>query len=403
MGHGRGRALALLVGAMTLGLAASAGAEVPDSPDVFNQQTFNTISGGSEVGFAASQTVSRTYDTTAYTYAPGQETQERARSGCGGGSSFAFGDRTAWMRFVPAVKGKLVVTASSGYNVILFAYRSPLPRGSGPDFSESALITLNCNDASTGGNEINMPVPSSVVVPGEAILLETASFCGIGAASCPTTPSTGRPGGPTTLTVTFTADDADGDGVPDTLDACPSASGPAPGGCPPSTTDGDGDGIHVPADQCPSTPGIAPDGCPDSDGDGRSDRVDKCPQQFGRAASGCLKRLDASVSILYNAFANYTKLVKLNVTAATGTRVAFRCQGRDCRTKRATFTLGTKRRSLKGYVARSGRLRPGTVVEVRATLRGTLGTYRKLRFRAGKPPKVSRGCISPNGRVTKCP
>jgi hypothetical protein len=82
--------------------------------------------------------------------------------------------------------------------------------------------------------------------------------------------------------------DSDGDGVPDHLDLCPGAPGPASNqGCPlPTATsvpiiDSDGDGIPDTIDQCPNQPGPASNqGCPlpaDSDGDGIIDTQDLCP------------------------------------------------------------------------------------------------------------------------------
>lgn len=51
---------------------------------------------------------------------------------------------------------------------------------------------------------------------------------------------------------------------------------------PPIARDRDGDGILDSVDACPTTPGLAKfQGCPDSDGDGIEDRSDKCPTVFG--------------------------------------------------------------------------------------------------------------------------
>jgi OmpA-OmpF porin, OOP family len=82
--------------------------------------------------------------------------------------------------------------------------------------------------------------------------------------------------------------DRDGDGVPDSLDACPDVAGPAKfNGCP----DTDGDGIPDKDDKCPNTPGVAKyQGCPipDTDGDGINDEEDKCPTIPGVAKyQGC--------------------------------------------------------------------------------------------------------------------
>jgi outer membrane protein OmpA-like peptidoglycan-associated protein len=82
--------------------------------------------------------------------------------------------------------------------------------------------------------------------------------------------------------------DTDGDGVVDSLDACPTVAGlPQFNGCP----DTDGDGIPDKDDKCPNQKGIAKyNGCPipDTDGDGMNDEEDKCPTVAGVAKyNGC--------------------------------------------------------------------------------------------------------------------
>jgi OOP family OmpA-OmpF porin len=75
--------------------------------------------------------------------------------------------------------------------------------------------------------------------------------------------------------------DGDGDGVIDSLDACPDAAGLADlKGCP----DSDKDGIADKEDKCPNEAGIPKyGGCPipDTDKDGINDEVDKCPNEPG--------------------------------------------------------------------------------------------------------------------------
>jgi OmpA-OmpF porin, OOP family len=75
--------------------------------------------------------------------------------------------------------------------------------------------------------------------------------------------------------------DSDGDGVPDYMDKCantPTGVKVDATGCP---LDSDGDGVPDYLDKCPNTPtGVVVDaaGCPlDSDGDGVPDYLDKCP------------------------------------------------------------------------------------------------------------------------------
>jgi len=116
--------------------------------------------------------------------------------------------------------------------------------------------------------------------------------------------------------------DTDGDGVEDALDKCPRHAGPASrDGCPFRDTDEDGvedakdlcprvpgplerqgcpiddpdrDGVEGAADKCPDEPGPASrDGCPlrDADGDGVPDEEDACPDEEGLPSlRGCPER-----------------------------------------------------------------------------------------------------------------
>lgn len=82
--------------------------------------------------------------------------------------------------------------------------------------------------------------------------------------------------------------DSDGDGVPDKLDKCPDEMGTAAtNGCP----DIDGDNIPDIEDKCPNVPGLAQyNGCPapDQDKDGVPDQEDKCPDIAGsKQYNGC--------------------------------------------------------------------------------------------------------------------
>ncbi len=97
----------------------------------------------------------------------------------------------------------------------------------------------------------------------------------------------------TTLAVTWqhTAQpDADGDGIPDSIDKCPNQAEDKDGiedtdGCPePEDPDTDNDGLPDHLDACPTEPGPQElDGCPDRDGDQIPDNVDKCPDEPGPA------------------------------------------------------------------------------------------------------------------------
>ena len=84
--------------------------------------------------------------------------------------------------------------------------------------------------------------------------------------------------------------DGDGDGIADKDDKCPDVAGLAKyQGCP--VPDTDKDGINDEEDKCPNVPGVARyQGCPvpDTDGDGVNDEEDKCPNEAGPVSNfGC--------------------------------------------------------------------------------------------------------------------
>ena len=105
----------------------------------------------------------------------------------------------------------------------------------------------------------------------------------------------------------YAAADADGDGVRNEIDKCPTT--PAgrvvdADGC---ELDADGDGVVDGDDQCPDTPaGVAVDtqGCPlDTDGDGVPDYIDECPDTEQGAKvdeKGCYILLEEEVTIDMN-------------------------------------------------------------------------------------------------------
>ncbi|MEA3339443.1 MAG: protein kinase, partial [Chloroflexota bacterium] len=98
------------------------------------------------------------------------------------------------------------------------------------------------------------------------------------------TPATTFTPAPTFTPTPTPLPDADGDGIPDSIDECRNDPGlPEHAGCP----DSDGDGVRDLDDPCPHEFGPAEyDGCPDTDDDGIPDNLDKCPVIPG-ANDGC--------------------------------------------------------------------------------------------------------------------
>lgn len=133
----------------------------------------------------------------------------------------------------------------------------------------------------------------------------------VSAAACnPSTTGGGRDGKPPMLRKNG---DADGDGVPDLHDECPTVSGARPGGCPAekvarpevNQADIDRDGFIDIRDACPTMPGVEPHGCPapevDTDGDGIADSRDKCANESEvynghKDSDGCADKVSGRVT-----------------------------------------------------------------------------------------------------------
>src|SRR5262249_17389034 len=145
----RSRDMKRLLGAvlvLSLLTPVATSAEVPNSPDVFNLTTLNTLDGtGKEIPFTTPQQLAPSYDSSAYSFGPGFEAGERGRVGCASGGGFRFGAKTAWRRIVVGAAGSLTFSAASSYDAMLFAFRTTLPR-TARGFGEDVLTTLDCQD-----------------------------------------------------------------------------------------------------------------------------------------------------------------------------------------------------------------------------------------------------------------
>ncbi|HET9449972.1 MAG TPA: OmpA family protein, partial [Aggregicoccus sp.] len=122
----------------------------------------------------------------------------------------------------------------------------------------------------------------------EAVKKALALSRGCAAARAPAPTDGGVEQQPSQVVVKIEETDADGDGVSDKDDPCPSQTEDRDGfedadGCP--EPDNDKDGVLDGNDRCPLTAGAtASQGCPeeapkDRDGDGVADGADKCPEQ----------------------------------------------------------------------------------------------------------------------------
>lgn len=343
-----------------------------------------------------SQTFTRSYDSSAYTFDAQFPTQERDRMGCGvGNNAFRFGSRTAWHRFEAGGPGTVRLSASSSYDVMLFAFKTTLPRDV-KGFGQNVLTSLECQDVRTGAGDELFTAPMRVAA-GDTLLLATAGGCGASPCNPPGV------GGATTLTVEFSADDRDGDGVADGADACPDVA--AAGGCPATDPgpDADGDGVLIDRDRCPTVKGTTDDGCLDADGDGISDAVDACGAVAGNGRDGCPQPLKATFSNLWTNFARGSRVERLQVKAPRGAHVQWRCKGQGCKRRSASLTQKRSAESLLRFLARDRMLARGAVIEVRVTAPLTLGTYTRFEIRGQrKNPRRTDRCITAAGRLVRC-
>ncbi|MBF4765212.1 hypothetical protein ISU07_18935 [Nocardioides islandensis] len=249
--------------------------------DTFDAVTVNPVVGGVEQQVTGFLDVTATIDTSTFSV-QSLESDEHAppatlnRNGCSQ-SPPSYAGRTAWIRFNPGGKGVLKVRAVTSYDAVLM-----VREGTDRPFGQTSLTNLdghssdcsNQNANPTGGAEQVSTDPSTCVTAGCFVVSPDFNYFIQVGGRCPevspgvTSPSTcdpptGVPGGSTQVQITFVPDDSDGDGIGDSVDACPSVPGPASAaGCP----DADGDGIKDADDSCPALAGVpaaAPyNGCP---------------------------------------------------------------------------------------------------------------------------------------------
>jgi hypothetical protein len=229
--------------------------------------------------FTASQAFDETTDISAFTLQQGERADCALTNG-----GISWGDKSAWYEFDSAVTGRLAVSVTvpgAGFNVIMLDYQASHP----DPIDYTSTQDLRADQCTAHGTAVSFDTPLVVTTNGPTFV-QVLAYCGDSGPSGPSPCPGGNAGGPVAVHFAFTADDNDGDGVPDTLDACPTVFGSArASGCP----DQDNDGIPDSVDKCPTVAGPASaNGCPDADGDGIPDFQDACPTVAGVAsASGC--------------------------------------------------------------------------------------------------------------------
>ena len=267
---------------------------------------------------------------------------------CGGNP---FG-QTWWWEFVPPVNGRVTVVAG-GYDTVVWIV----------PFTETALLYGNA-DAECSDQTADAETVSEYVFAGRPYNIQIGGF----------ESSTGVfESGPLSLSVRFVRDT-------------------------------DGDRILDPNDPCPTRPGVScPPPNPDSDRDGVPNSVDRCPTESSRARdanrNGCLDLVFLSPPDVLLRPGNFCrgrrcfgiKVVRLVVKEVPpGSRVSVSCTRRGC--KRSSKPVGGSGRTTITKL-RGKRLRAGVKLSIRVTRPGYVGrvvTYTILRNNLRKKTRCLR-------------
>ena len=177
--------------------------------------------------------------------------------------------------------------------------------------------------------------------------------------------------------------DADGDGISDSTDNCPSVSNP-------SQVDLDGDGVGDACDNCPSTPNPTQS---DIDSDGVGDSCDNCPtaanpSQTDTDRDGVGDACDAGGTLPYN-----FQITTFYQSGGCGT------SGKYCATPDTGFLSVTNMGNVdfRGTVVLSGTARLGASFS--DSMNGTLGAGQSWIFAAGPDGSNQGGFNMPNGAL----
>jgi len=219
-----------------------------------------------------------------------------------------------WTPYAPLGGGLQLNLFSEGYIMLQANYRVSFDN---TYLQNNMFYSLGClQTINYGKPKLNQPLPAPpVVVAPPAPVVKDRDGDGVPDSidACPDVAGLASLQG---------CPDRDGDGIADKDDKCPDVPGLARyGGCP--IPDTDHDGINDEEDKCPTVPGVAKyGGCPipDTDGDGVNDEDDKCPTLPGTVANhGCpevkaeiKKRIDVAAHNIYFATGSAKLLVKSN-------------------------------------------------------------------------------------------
>ncbi len=145
----------------------------------------------------------------------------------------------------------------------------------------------------------------------------------------------------------------------------------------------------------------------DRDGDGIADTDDRCVSTPGDLKNGCPSELNAEVRGRWRVNAVFTQLLSLTVRAPTGSRIDLRCSARKgvCDFTKRIISRTTKRLTGLTRFFKGRRILPAKVtISVRVTRTQQIGVYERVVTRAGRRlPAVTNQCVTPTGKVQRCP
>jgi hypothetical protein len=249
--------------------APAANAAAPSAYDLFDAQTLTSGDAPLVTG-AVTELITPEFDNSNDTLQAGETTNPVAAPACAEDANpndNHWGAKTAWVRFNPGVAGNITARSiTPTYDSIVWVRETTGKPGFG-SATFSDLGRADCSDSISGAGDEGIGTVMHAT-PDHAYYLEVAARCGTKSASpCSPADEAAATGGSTRIRVTFTPDDSDQDGVPDTNDACPGTPGGTPvtgDGC--SDTDRDGIRDDQEGPGCVGRPGVPQafpyNGCP---------------------------------------------------------------------------------------------------------------------------------------------